>query len=299
MHDARPVGGARRLAGRPRRRRVRRRAAAAAPRFSAFSGPERRAMGEIVRTSRAERRPASPVERPSRTIDDETRGCVVLAVLAHILGVGVDEHDDETRLQRWRLVLGERGRGVPGRSRLAGELGERDRVLAGALRQARRERAAASAARRPNVARWLGDIRNYFPSQRRAGHAEGRARAAGPAPDAARARAARAPSSPTCTSSRPSSRSARSIPGATRETARRGRAQGRRRARAPLARARSRKPSAARSPARPARAARACATSTGTAPSARTCATTIREHRTVIAEKLDRPRPPAHRRCAT
>jgi Mg-chelatase subunit ChlD len=68
--------------------------------------------------------------------------------------------DDETRLRRWRLVLGrsaEEELGAP----LAGELRERDRVLE-ALYDSDRKAGLGSSS--PNVARWLGDIRSYFPA---------------------------------------------------------------------------------------------------------------------------------------
>jgi Mg-chelatase subunit ChlD len=67
---------------------------------------------------------------------------------------------DEERLRRWRLVLGrpaEEGLGVS----LGGELRERDRVLE-ALYDSDRKAGLGSSS--PNVARWLGDIRSYFPA---------------------------------------------------------------------------------------------------------------------------------------
>jgi Mg-chelatase subunit ChlD len=67
---------------------------------------------------------------------------------------------DEQRLQRWRLVLGKSADetiGVP----LAGELRERDRVLQ-ALYEGERKGGLGGSS--PNVARWLGDIRSYFPT---------------------------------------------------------------------------------------------------------------------------------------
>jgi hypothetical protein len=45
--------------------------------------------------------------------------------------------------------------------RLSGELGERDRVLQALYEGDRKGGLSASA---PNVARWLGDIRSYFPT---------------------------------------------------------------------------------------------------------------------------------------
>jgi Mg-chelatase subunit ChlD len=67
---------------------------------------------------------------------------------------------DDERLRRWRQVLGrpaEEGLGVS----LAGELRERDRVLE-ALYDSDRQGGLGSSS--PSVARWLGDIRRYFPA---------------------------------------------------------------------------------------------------------------------------------------
>ena len=68
--------------------------------------------------------------------------------------------NEETRLQRWRLVLGKPAEESLGVS-LAGELGERDRVLQ-ALYEGERKGGLGGSS--PNVARWLGDIRSYFPT---------------------------------------------------------------------------------------------------------------------------------------
>jgi Mg-chelatase subunit ChlD len=68
--------------------------------------------------------------------------------------------DDEERLRRWRMILGrpaEEGLGVS----LAGQIRERDRVLEALYDSDRRGGLGSSA---PNVARWLGDIRSYFPA---------------------------------------------------------------------------------------------------------------------------------------
>jgi Mg-chelatase subunit ChlD len=68
--------------------------------------------------------------------------------------------NDDDRLQRWRLVLGqsaEEALGVP----LAGALAERDRVLQALYDSERRGGLGGSS---PNVSRWLGDIRSYFPT---------------------------------------------------------------------------------------------------------------------------------------
>jgi uncharacterized protein with von Willebrand factor type A (vWA) domain len=67
----------------------------------------------------------------------------------------------EPRLRRWRLVLGgeQDGTGVE----LAGRDAQIDRALA-ALYDSQGERGAGLDPSAPNVARWLGDIREYFPS---------------------------------------------------------------------------------------------------------------------------------------
>jgi Mg-chelatase subunit ChlD len=67
---------------------------------------------------------------------------------------------EEERLERWRLVLGEPAQGALGVS--LGDTGLRmDRALAALYDGERRAGLGASS---PNVARWLGDIREYFPS---------------------------------------------------------------------------------------------------------------------------------------
>jgi Mg-chelatase subunit ChlD len=68
---------------------------------------------------------------------------------------------DEERLQRWRLVLGRAAEDELGAPRLDGDLQGMDRVLE-ALYDA--DRAGGLGASSPGVARWLGDIRTYFPS---------------------------------------------------------------------------------------------------------------------------------------
>lgn len=83
---------------------------------------------------------------------------------------------DEERLRRWRLVLGADGAGSTGPA-LAGRDAEMDGALTslygeggkpgGARRPGGRgpaERAGGLGASAPSVARWLGDIRRYFPS---------------------------------------------------------------------------------------------------------------------------------------
>ncbi|SHF79610.1 VWA domain containing CoxE-like protein [Lampropedia hyalina DSM 16112] len=70
-----------------------------------------------------------------------------------------------SRLQRWRMVLG--GPAQPSCGGLQGRLSEMDQALS-ALYEADSPLAARRGGRgnsSPSVARWLGDIRNYFPSQ--------------------------------------------------------------------------------------------------------------------------------------
>jgi Mg-chelatase subunit ChlD len=67
---------------------------------------------------------------------------------------------DEDRLRRWRLILGRPAEESLGAS-LTGQLAERDRVLE-ALYDSDRTAGLGSSA--PSVARWLGDIRSYFPT---------------------------------------------------------------------------------------------------------------------------------------
>ncbi len=68
--------------------------------------------------------------------------------------------DETERLRRWRLVLGNEA-AAPLGVELSGESLGMDRVL-GALYDA--ERSAGLGSSSPNVTRWLGDIRTYFPS---------------------------------------------------------------------------------------------------------------------------------------
>lgn len=72
----------------------------------------------------------------------------------------VEVGDDGERLRRWRLVLG--GEDAEGTGhQLAGEDLRRDQALAELYDTDRRGGMGASS---PRVARWLGDIRTYFPS---------------------------------------------------------------------------------------------------------------------------------------
>ena len=76
---------------------------------------------------------------------------------------------DEARLRRWRLVLGGDAESACGK--LSGELADMDQALSalydadgknGLGRSASRQGGRGGSA--PSVARWLGDIRKYFPS---------------------------------------------------------------------------------------------------------------------------------------
>ncbi len=68
----------------------------------------------------------------------------------------------DERLRRWRMILGEGG-GDACAVNLAGDDAAIDRTL-GALYDAGGERRGGLAASSPAVARWLGDIRTYFPA---------------------------------------------------------------------------------------------------------------------------------------
>jgi Mg-chelatase subunit ChlD len=77
--------------------------------------------------------------------------------------------EEAERLRRWRLVLGaesaEQGAGQTGKGRGAGGLSDFDLGMDRALEALYdSERSAGLGASSPKVARWLGDIRTYFPS---------------------------------------------------------------------------------------------------------------------------------------
>ncbi len=70
----------------------------------------------------------------------------------------------DERLRRWRLILGEND-GIG--QTLTGDDAARDRVLAalyGGQEEEDEERTGGLGASAPRVARWLGDVRTYFPS---------------------------------------------------------------------------------------------------------------------------------------
>ncbi|WP_128982479.1 VWA domain-containing protein [Streptomyces roseicoloratus] len=84
------------------------------------------------------------------------------------LGTGTDTDDE--RLRRWRLVLGGGAADGTGRA-LSGTDAAMDGALAalyggtgGGDRRTGGDRSAGLGASAPSVARWLGDIRTYFPS---------------------------------------------------------------------------------------------------------------------------------------
>ncbi len=76
--------------------------------------------------------------------------------------------DDDARLRRWRLVLGSEAQGSCGN--LTGGLADMDQALSALYEPegpgglSSRDRRGGRGASAPNVARWLGDIRKYFPS---------------------------------------------------------------------------------------------------------------------------------------
>ena len=67
----------------------------------------------------------------------------------------------DERSRRWRLILGEEARQALGEMTLGEADAAMDRALQALYDSDRRGGLGASA---PNVARWLGDIRTYFPS---------------------------------------------------------------------------------------------------------------------------------------
>src|SRR6266852_232709 len=82
--------------------------------------------------------------------------------------------DEKERLRRWRLVLGKEAAQDEGsRGRQSGhgsggegfDLNKSDRAMDSVLEALyESERSAGLGSSSPNVARWLGDIRTYFPS---------------------------------------------------------------------------------------------------------------------------------------
>ncbi|EPH42421.1 hypothetical protein STRAU_4534 [Streptomyces aurantiacus JA 4570] len=113
------------------------------------------------------RRPRSPLHRPSgprpQTPDGLDSPGLGREPAPAVVGAAAGE-----RMRRWRLVLG--GDAADGTGcALAGRDAAMDGALAslygGGEKKARgRERSAGLGASAPSVARWLGDIRTYFPS---------------------------------------------------------------------------------------------------------------------------------------
>ncbi|WP_104816508.1 VWA domain-containing protein [Kitasatospora sp. MMS16-BH015] len=77
------------------------------------------------------------------------------------MGIQVTVVQNDDRVRRWRLVLGGDGDGTG--CRLSGRDAGMDGALA-ALYRGEGERKAGLGGSAPQVARWLGDIREYFPS---------------------------------------------------------------------------------------------------------------------------------------
>lgn len=72
---------------------------------------------------------------------------------------------DAERLRRWRLVLGEEAQGCCGSAGLSVEDRQMDAALAALYETgSRHSLRGGSGASSPRVARWLGDIRKFFPS---------------------------------------------------------------------------------------------------------------------------------------
>src|ERR1700722_13300468 len=76
----------------------------------------------------------------------------------------LSEQEAQERLRRWRLILGGNDAdGIGDGARMGQQDLEIDQVLE-ALYDAEHERKGGLGASSPRVARWLGDIRKYFPS---------------------------------------------------------------------------------------------------------------------------------------
>ena len=149
--------------------------------FGAFEPAERRQLGRLRRRrGRARRRWVRPDVDPARGrragAGDGAAACSACPRTAD--GSAVTDGSDAVRvseterLRRWRLVLGggdadgtgaalrRRRRPHRRRARRALRRGTAPPAAAGGTRRG----PAGSAARRPSVARWLGDIRRYFPT---------------------------------------------------------------------------------------------------------------------------------------
>ena len=72
-------------------------------------------------------------------------------------------NQDKERLRRWRLVLGDDAADSTGVDLTGRDLGM-DRVLSALYDEQKDRKRVGMGASMPNVTRWLGDIRTYFPS---------------------------------------------------------------------------------------------------------------------------------------
>ena len=142
--------------------------------FGEFAPPERRAIGQKAALLDGSGRGSAAVADPGDDLDEE-RAALAAGAAGLILGwpripgVAVMTDGPDERMRRWRLVLGEAGMTMP----LNGGDARRRRGPRCPLRLRRRRQAARSrapgdrqagfGASAPRVARWLGDIRTFFP----------------------------------------------------------------------------------------------------------------------------------------
>ena len=129
--------------------------------FSTFEKAERRQIGEKIKGATA----ADGTAASTATDDyDPVRGAVVEPIPPYDSRRSDDmtAFDSKERLERWRLLLG--GQEADGTGfALTGRALAMDRAMA-ALYDGAGERGASLSASAPNAVRWLGDIREYFPS---------------------------------------------------------------------------------------------------------------------------------------
>ncbi|GAA3049228.1 hypothetical protein GCM10020000_32150 [Streptomyces olivoverticillatus] len=158
--------------------------------FSAFEPGVRRTLGELVRRGGAS---ATGAAAPGEAPLDEERAAAVLPTMRLLLGMAetAETHGHAQggsmttsnttaptthaepaaeRLRRWRLVLGGGSDGGDGTGcALGGTDAAMDRTLealygSAAAHGEARPRGAGLGGSAPRVARWLGDIRTYFPA---------------------------------------------------------------------------------------------------------------------------------------
>ena len=129
--------------------------------FSTFEKAERRQIGEKIKRATSSDATAAPAAADDY---DPVRGALVEPILRLILGdrLIVMTVDPKERLERWRLLLGGHEADGIGLT-LSGRALAMDKAMA-ALYDGPGERGAGLGASAPNAARWLGDIREYFPS---------------------------------------------------------------------------------------------------------------------------------------